>query len=731
MDYKFFLDSTEIEEPVGWNDFELSMRRDDVYHGMQFEVSTGSLRFFGIASDYLRNQKDTNGIFSNVTFIAQSACDEEGFTSIIEGRLNFGKYKEYCGNLCLIEVPFEEDGCKVTFKNRFDQKVDMDKNIGADDQTVLVSYSQLGQTMPMPGVGLDARVEGYVAAPGDSQGSGLPAGGTDVFYIRPSYADERFNSIATGQLTGENFNNFPFPITPQLLFEDKNQCFGDDYVLSARLKGVYDAVPYITGTLDEVQANVLLWNGEGDIQFDSTNLEQQIIQASPVSMPVAFVPFDVTFNITIPNASLVDSVGVYVVLTFVTTSTTDGSPGAQVIVGATFDTDTFFSLSTKKLCPDTDVQYYMVHEALSRVTESITNACMRVKSSFFGRIDSQPFSFDGDGCGAFLMLTSGLKIRKAPNAKFFASAKDLIGGLNAIFNIGFTIEPDPNIAGKMLLIIESVDYFYQDFEMLSLDSVNNIANELQEGWHYAKIKVGYKKWEVEEINGLNEFNSNREYRTNVETISTELDITSNIVTGSIPAEITRQQSFADSGAADTTYDNEVFAFVLDRTAYDYTIQQDNILNPVNIYDPASVFNFYITPVRNLMRWFKSIINTYPNITSSTSRLFFNSGTGNFIASGQYDDANVCSLENSSIAENENIWIGNFANQAQATPLYKNETATFDYPLSMAQYNQIKANPYGYISYTCGQSSTPVKGFIKEIKFKPARGMANFTLRKKW
>ena len=165
MDYRFFLNDTEIEEPIGWDDFELSMKRDDIYHGMQFEVSTGSLRFFGVASTYLKDQKETNSIFSVVTFIAQSTCESE-YETIIQGRLNFGKYKEVCGNLCLVEIPFEQEGCMVIFKNRFDQKVDIENTLALDNVSVLSNYAQLGQTISVPAKALQAAVDGSVADEG-------------------------------------------------------------------------------------------------------------------------------------------------------------------------------------------------------------------------------------------------------------------------------------------------------------------------------------------------------------------------------------------------------------------------------------------------------------------------------------------------------------------------------------------------------------------------------------
>ena len=732
MDYRFYINDLEIQEPIGWDDFELSMKRDDTYHGMQFEVSTGALRFFGVGGAYLKEQKETYKIQASATFTAQSTCAEE-YETIITGRLNFGKYKDICGsNGCIVSIPFEEEGCKVTFKNRFDQKVDLDNRFALDNMTVLPDYAQLGQAIQIPAKALQAAVDGSVSEDGYTVSATVIALLSGIILmVRPDYEIERYNNIETGQLIGFNncdafgdSNDCPGPITPQLLFEDIVECFDGNFTYTSRYKGSFTKSS--GAGLIWVKHKIIKWDGVGVLKTDGDIVQEEMLYNGLPSPPGGVFAFDFDNTIT-GTTTIPDGIGFYAVIEVFTTS---DSGGTDITVN--FDTETSINIEAIKLCPATDSQYYLVHEALSRVAESITNTCIRVKSEYYGRIDSQPFAFDEDGCGSKRMLTSGLKLRNAPDGKFFASAKDLIAGLNAIDNIGFDIIEDTTIPNRFLLRIEPVSEFYQDFEMLRLDSVALASNEIQEAMHYALIKVGYEKWEVERINGLNEFNSNREYRTNIETINTVLDIKSKLVAGSYPIELTRQQSFADSGAADTTYDNETFIICLERAAYDFIVEQNKILNPINIFDPATVLNYRISPLHNLMRWFKSIINTYANITGTASRLFFSAGTGNFLASGNLDDATFCKLENNlNIDENGNLGAGNFARTADYTPLVENETATFEYPLSIAQYNGLKINPYGYIAYTCGNDTNVKKGFIKEIKFRPARGMANFSLRKKW
>ena len=731
MDYRFYLDDLEIEEPIGFADFELSLKRDEKYHGIQFEASTGSLQFYGAAAEYLRTKKETLGLKANVTFTAEVACDAE-FEQVYQGRLNFGKYKDTCGSQCVVSIPVEEDSCRVVFKNKFDQKVDIDNTVAFDGISLLGDYAALGIDIDLPAKSLDVRAEGYVAVGGDTDGItdvGLDSG---YVHIRPRYQDERFISIQTSQIANPAFSfsiNQAFggpPPSPQVLFEDNISCFDGeaDYIL--RLKGSFSLNgdnEFLWAKLRWLEYNFPEGSSPGSLGPDATVIQEFNIlpPTGPGGHPrPSNQSYDQTFGGTV---QLKYGYGYYAVLELAVL------PGVFTISN-TFDVETHFTLAIKKTCPTTTSDAYLIHETLSRVTESVTNNCIRVKSAYYGRVDSQPFSFDQDGCGGLRMLTSGLKIRRAPEDKFFASPKDLIEGLNGIDNLGFSIDPDESTPGKFLLRIEPVEEFYLDEEILALEAIAEGNNEVQESMHYSKVNVGYKKWEVEGVNGLDEFNSTREYRTSLETVSNTLDITTNLVAGSYPIEITRQQSFAESGAADTKFDNDIFIITLIRNAYDFEAEQDNVDNAANFFDPATVYNFRLSPIRNLMRWYKSIGNSYVNLSDAENKLFFSAGTGNLAASGEISAGDLCKLENMPLSESQNLFVTHFANEIDYTPLWKNETFSAEYPLSVAEYNQLRQNPYGYINYQCGNGDYE-KGFIKEVKFKPAKGIASFTLIKKW
>jgi hypothetical protein len=273
-----------------------------------------------------------------------------------------------------------------------------------------------------------------------------------------------------------------------------------------------------------------------------------------------------------------------------------------------------------------------------------------------------------------------------------------------------------------------VEYFYRNEEAKRIELIPRLKSNLDPSQAYSIIKIGYEKWEVEQINGLGEFNSNKEFRTSLSNISNVKELQSKFVAGGYAIEVTRQQSFQDTGAADTSYDNETFIIVVRRTAYGYTPEVGNIVSASNIYSPATAYNWRIRPWYNLMRWWKSIAQSYTNFASSVNKLFFSSGTGNLAASGRLAVNDPCALENGVKAENKDMVFADFADPQY--PIWKPELITFECPLSVKEFNEVGDKKYGFISVQCGTGDFR-QGYITNLLYRPAKGTAEITLREKW
>ena len=617
----------------------------------------------------------------------------------------------------------------MTLRNRYDQKVDLSSQVAFDKITVLPNYNGLNYTMELAAQELrvgDRAETGEI--PITSIISDDPAwvdtGGDDFNgHISVAYTvitDSSLGVFGTTPdilVTAEGANNIPpypsFPTTigtAELLGDIK--CELSNVVATFRHKGSVTFQQSGAGALQFLRLR--LWRLPAGL--DGTVFGNWVEEYSNEFYALnndGTTAFDVsaTVPLTIAQGDFI-WYGIYALNNDI--STID-------LFSLTQDVESFFALTASSLCPPTDAVVSLIHETASRVTEAITDRCLTVKSDYYGRTDSEPYAAAEDGCGGLRVLTNGLRLRQAEPQNQFISMKEIFDGLNGIDNIGMGIEGTE-------LRIEPTEYFYQDVQITEHPFIPAADFDMRPDDAYSKIIVGYKKWETESVNGLDEFNSNKEFRTSLKSINNPLDITSNFIAGGYPIENTRQQSFAETGAADTKYDNDNFIICVQREAYLYSVEQGNIENAANIFSPATAYNWRIRPMYNLMRWWKSIAQSYVNLVNTASKLFFSSGTGNILAEGELPDADPCKIEAIVKAENSDLARNDMVTGKD--PIYKPETMTYSYPMSLKDYYVIKAGAKGYLAAQCGNGDW-VKGFIINIVYRVAKGTADITLKLKW
>jgi hypothetical protein len=152
------------------------------------------------------------------------------------------------------------------------------------------------------------------------------------------------------------------------------------------------------------------------------------------------------------------------------------------------------------------------------------------------------------------------------------------------------------------------------------------------------------------------------------------------------------------------------------------VEQGNVTSGTNMVDIPTLYNYAISPARNMMRWFKTIAAGLVDYT--TDLLSFTTGLSNVFASGT--NSNSCVIEGNAISENQNISFTNFANSSDATPLWKPIYVTFKYPLSWQQFVSLQSNSKGVIAFS-RNSTTFEYGYIVEVNYKPNDGLATFKL----
>jgi hypothetical protein len=744
-EWKFYIDDVEYDEPDNWDDVLLMLHRDEAYHGVFSEASISSLAFTEDAALYIMDKEEQEGLLALITFRAEYRCNDDEYEMLLTGALNLGKMERYCGAGCRVVLPIEQANCTMLVRNRLDTKVDLDSLLAFDKVTPLEAYEWAGFTLDMPAKAIPVGAVGNVEEAGDRvTWENFPFALFGIYsYIRPTYGKQANASINQTQLVptvfaADSTGAIDTAVSPVVLINETINCFGGSFTYAFRFKG--DIVNLgDANTIRIIIVKGLLPDNENPLNepYDNPDnptfvpLHNEVIggtlegDSNPVTKS-----FDYSYSGT---TTLGPGEGVWGYMYFA--QSTRLNDASQYV---NFDPETSVSITAVRECPVTDAKAYMINEALSRVTEAITNACVRVRSDYYGRTDSRPYAAEVDGCGSLRAINNGLQLRRADvrdpqsddfaEAKMFVSLKDLLEGLNPIDNIGFGIEADPDRPGFDQLRVEPIEYFYREEEVLSLPLVNDVKVVTVEQECWANIKIGYQKWEVEAVNGLDEVNANREFRTALTTVNHTISLLSKFVAGSYAIEVTRQQSYAESGAADTTYDNEAFVYCLIRALYGFDIEQGGVAGATGVYSPSTLYNWRIRPFYNLMRWFKSIANVYPHLGDTAKKLFFTAGTANYRAAGELSDL-WCKLEDGVKAENQDLGVDDFA-ASDYIPLWRPKTIQFKCDLSIADYKLLRDSPHGYISVQCGTGEW-LKGFINTVQFNPKLGEADFNLQLKW
>ena len=410
-----------------------------------------------------------------------------------------------------------------------------------------------------------------------------------------------------------------------------------------------------------------------------------------------------------------------------------------------YNPKSYIKLSFDTVYAPTPAKMYMVNETFSRIAECVTDGGLKVYSDYFGRTDASPYTSSQDGSGSLECITSGLLIRGQTMASgshppITVSMKDMFDAMDAIHQIGMGLENDPHRSGTspdgnpyQLLRIEPVKYFYSLSHIFPqpLENVDEVTIENSADRVYATFHGGYSKWEGEKAQGLNEFLTRREYRTQHSTATASLDKSCKFIASGYAIETTRRQM--GQNTQDWRFDNDTFVICLDRSPGStppFAVEQSCILSPTNIPYSDTVYNYRISPIRNAMRWLGTIFQSYASYVAG--KLFYTKGAGNVVATGQYDpasDAHTVVLENKPLIENRDIDYGVFASPTDYYPLYSNQTVKFTYPLSYLDWLTITTDPYGLIDYTVNGGATQ-SGWIEELKYSPFEGTAEFTLKKK-
>jgi hypothetical protein len=365
---------------------------------------------------------------------------------------------------------------------------------------------------------------------------------------------------------------------------------------------------------------------------------------------------------------------------------------------------------TKSPVPNSNAEALLNFEIATRILQSITDLPDPFRSTLFGRTDSY-FPYPEDGDGSLLAISNGFQIRQFPleEKPIFASFKDWFQSMDAIYNIGVGIENNK-------VVCERKSYFYSPVVIWSFDNVEYSKNVARE-YYFNEFENGFAKWENDEVNGLDEFNSKREWTLPMPVIKSKLSKLSPYIGSGYGIEFTRRKTYAKTSTEDWKYDNDNFIISVVRAGSMFASKKDEGYDASyfkNILDPPTAYNLDISPKRSFKNWGYFLNGCLHH--EQTKKVKFAFGEANYIAeSKRTDEAEV-------IIENENTLVSDLE-----TPLWVPEYYEFEAPINAAVIQAMKANPYGVIQFRKDSKSTYNRAFIINCKVDIENKKGNFKL----
>lgn len=749
--WSFFLNGTEVEEPIGWDAVEFTAKRMES-HGMDQPFST-ELAFDGIGARLIKAHYDAHFINANITLLITSDVKVNGTAWSYVGYLDLSIYSEK--NVCdtdswEITVGILEDNFREQFKARMDVEID------------LLSLKDLNQNAIPALTFHETRLH------------------CQELYLVASAANL---SIGTGSIYPDDLYSTFFSNPYQMPFYFDNSDF----------KGIFGDTFNPTGTSGSY-LNVLLVNNDDQIRTyrwaGAYDIDGYYIFADPISLTAFFYVKLVVYDTSLPAPYIYSSVSL-------------GTSGPTPYTTTTNLSGTFDELVT--LLPNQratiQVEWLtpspIANAANNRIDLTVNSCCLNITESngseyaslsrglliknYLERIvyilTGQSNNIISDyfepetGCEWANMLTTGLYIRNAATidtlvngcgnteegSQFYSlktSFKKIFENLSRIFCLGWQYEQQPDLSWKIR--IEPVDYFYQANLMATFEDVGDIRRYAMTDKLVNNVTVGYSdKWKNIAVSGIFEIHTERNYFIKNKAISAgstaKLDLKSDIIASGYAIEFSRRLQFLrdDSGSSDRPNDYETFIIALNSgsvslaeiagSGYGF----ENESGPIT-FAPGEVsygsnfiavsnapigriYNIPLTPMRNAIRWWKMLgMHTF-GLDAADAKLFFQVGEYYTTYSSEIISSCLIEVQEEVLAENIDISV-DIIQPLYQEYIFKPIAVEFEYPQTLCDFIGMGDPGNGIVQFTSGNVSG--LGFIQESANKPedpSGGTTKFTL----
>lgn len=596
-----------IQEPIGWEDDEKELARNEEYHGI-FAKFSNNLKFIGDAKAYIELIDQLQGINADIRLVKEERHPKTDlWTRIYDGYLDLSTI-EIEGNE--LTIRFNSGGLEQMLKSREGQKIELDRN------TTLDGF-EIDELEP-----INVELEGR------------------RIFLKTTYKEDLQNNLAVlSNVSNGNTRGctVPFPI---ILGNQSHECahspIPGTYVLdnSWERNGPGEVGLMFFAVSDRRRVLNIKFTVSFRVvctQFEHVNsfaFHCRVAQYQggnlflhKSSRPILYIPniFEGINNDAYSfsfNQQIVVEQGDSLALVFDQIASLgndfhDGHLDINVvnpICKMTIEEDSFFEKSNTKAL--------LIHDVMDRITTIISNKKKVFKSDFLGR---KELGYPADGKGALLAITHGFWVRgfdklplplegppKIENLfkPLTTCFKDAMTSLDAIMNVGIGIEKN---GYEEIVRLEELSYFYNKNVTIRLpNQIKKVKRTQAISKYYSSIEVGYEMGgNYEEACGLDEYNIKSTYSTVITKIKNAYTKISKFRADMYGLEFARRKPKALNNTQDTPYDNNVFWLDLKRgitALFEQRKWEDDLeIEPKGIFSPETATNLRLSPLNCLMR----------------------------------------------------------------------------------------------------------------------------------
>lgn len=727
MEYRFTLSHDAfpdkvISEPQGFEKAELKLLRHEDFHSL-IEYYEGEFIFYGSDGiidggiDYIREVETIYGHDTDLHITIEVAPDGYTFETLFLGLLKLSELEELPDNK--MQVPVIRDDFWSKFINRQETQVNIQSETNLDndsaDQFDSINISLSSQTIR-------------------AQAS-LTNDFSVVFsdMLSTEYGQVDWDNTILDEIEDKYFiPTATNPVLPTWIYEMRYAGYYTFDIQIAFTLGFLDefSSPSWSGVLTDLMS--IKFNEDANIRFSRIDGTVDGDGYSVYSYSgVKYLEAGSIVRI------IVDPVNAYIhgieQSGLVMLGDSDVSATNEVWDGAASlsFTDEWITLGIKNYLqivgqttfPATNAESFFIHDVGGHIADRIIGQDQSFFSEVLGSTETVYRQYDSDGCLWNHIEAKGLQIRQYPllEKPFFQSFKQWWEGVNPIFNLGLGYEMFNN---QQVIRVEEKRHFYDETVSINISNVRDIVRKYDEKRLFKAIRIGYKKWQSEDISGIDDPQTKKTYATRLQKSGKDLTIESEFIAASLAIETTRRKTKEKS--ADYKFDNESFIIAIrpnqidispetSPNVQDYEPELDeNFTSIENLLNADTRYNLKLTPARNFLRWIDWLsagLQPYP-----ADPFKFTSGEGNYdMASQIIPIVDGCEEYEEMLSEKQDLEIS-------TDPFHLALLYEIRIPLTWEEYVVIRDNPKNAIGISQTEENH-ITFFIQELSYTPDQGEA--------